>query len=297
MKQATTVSEHAIDLVRRAARANLEDPFLRGKLIELPSEGDLLVTGDLHGSHANYERILKLADLASRPDRHLILQEITHDTRSREKRLCRSWQVLEMAARLKSTFPEQTHFLFANHDMAELCGLSIAKEGADLNERFADALDRAYGADAPRVMEAYKEFWRTMPLAAATRHGTFLAHSTPRLSKMDAIDREWFRSSPEASRYQRDSAVYDLTWGRDYSKAAAEEFARRVEAEVLIVAHTKCHKGYRAPNDRHIIMDSSHPKGCYALLPLDQPLSHREIVSRIRRLNPAAQSDEFMLEW
>lgn len=297
MTQPSKLAEVAARLANEAARANLEDPFLSGKLIELPPEGDLLVTGDLHGSHENYERILRLAELANRPHRHLILQEITHDTQSETQRLCRSWQVVEMAARLKSAYPEQVHFLLGNHEMAELCGLPIAKEGADLNERFADALDQAYGKAAERVMDAYKAFWRSTPLAAATQHGVFLTHSTPRLSKMDAIDRAWFESSPEAARYERDSAVYDLTWGRDYSQAAADEFASRVGAETLIVAHTKCHKGYRVPNSRHIIIDSSHSRGCYALLPLDRAVSHGEIVASIRRLDPAAAGARRVFEW
>jgi hypothetical protein len=193
-----------------------------------------------------------------------------------------------MAARLKGAFPDRVHLLFGNHEMAELCGIEIAKQGSDLNERFRAGLAEAYGDRAGEVMAAYKDLWRSLPLAARTRHGVFICHSTPRLVKMSPFSLSWFRDAASCDRRERNSPVYDLVWGRDHTHVAADEFARRVECEVMIVGHTPCETGYESPNTRHVILDSKDDNGVYVVLPLDRPLSHYDVLRRIRRLHPAA---------
>lgn len=67
-----------IDLLNQGAEANKADKFRLANLIHLPADGNLIVTGDLHGHRRNFERIVAFADLAGNPDRHVILQEIIH---------------------------------------------------------------------------------------------------------------------------------------------------------------------------------------------------------------------------
>jgi len=70
--------QRIIDLLNNAAKANRADKFRKANVINLPAEGNLLITGDLHGHRRNFERIVSLANLAENSRRHVMLQEIMH---------------------------------------------------------------------------------------------------------------------------------------------------------------------------------------------------------------------------
>jgi hypothetical protein len=80
--------------------------------------------------------------------------------------------------------------------------------------------------------------------------------------------------------------VFRLVWGRDYRPENAEAFARLVGARILIHGHEPCLDGFRAPNDRQLILDGQGDRACYVLVPLDGPLTHEELVRAVRRVNP-----------
>lgn len=83
-----------VDLLNRGIEANNADRFRRGSLIHLPAEGSLVATGDIHGHRRNFERIVAFADLASNPDRHIILQEIIHGGPQDSEGGCLSYKLL-----------------------------------------------------------------------------------------------------------------------------------------------------------------------------------------------------------
>ena len=101
--------ERAMD---RAIGANWLDPLRHGNLIELPGRGEVMFTGDLHGSMENFSLILKVADLAHHPKRHLIIHEAVHqlfqESRSAARRLGRShnFWILEGIATYFETLTE-----------------------------------------------------------------------------------------------------------------------------------------------------------------------------------------------
>jgi len=196
----------------------------------------------------------------------------------------------EMVARLKVAHPDQAHIIMGNHEMAELCGLAIGKNGFDLNERFASGLAEAYGESAGAVMAAYREFWASLPLGVKMPNGVFVCHSTPQLKKMGVMDLEWFRSQAAEARTRR-GPVFELLWGRDYTVEAAEEFCRRVESDVLVVGHTRCERGYSCPNRRHVILDSKDDAGVCVVLPLGRRLTQEDVVRRVARLGGGAAMD------
>ena len=61
-----------------AIRGNIEDKYRHGELIEFPTQGDVIVLGDLHGNLPNFQKIVQAAQLDSHPNRHLVLQEPTY---------------------------------------------------------------------------------------------------------------------------------------------------------------------------------------------------------------------------
>ena len=277
----------ALSLMQQATDANLGCSLRRGALVELPAEGDVIIAGDIHGKMMNFRAIVDGADLYRNRTRHLVLQELVHEENlPRDVDACTSYRLVEMAARLKVTFPERVHVILGNHEFAELCDLAIAKHGRELTGLFDAGLQRAYGARWEAVKGAYKAFWRSLPLALVTPHGAFIAHSTPDARHMAPLTRDYLASLEPGQDMERMKPPFHLLWGRDYSTEATEQFAEQIGAELFIVAHTPCKAGYDTPSPRHIVIDSScaHPR--VLLLPLDRPVAQRDALAGIRRLKP-----------
>ncbi len=268
-----------------AAQACRRDPFQAGFLVELPKKGELLVTGDLHGNGGNLRRIVKLANLPRYANRHLVLQELVHQTHGGDD-VCRSYRLVETAARLKATFPSQVHLLLGNHEFSELLDLQIGKRGQELNLAFEEGLRAAYADRWKDVKEAYCRFWRTCPLCVRTASRIFVSHSTPRAARMGSLDLDYLRHASPDDVFDRNGPVFAMIWGRDYRPETADEFARRMEADVLIVGHTPCDNGMDVPNHRHIILDCKDMEGQYILLPLDRQLTQDAVLAKARRLYP-----------
>ena len=275
--------DYVMRLMAAAAQTNLRDRTLRGRLIELPAAGDLMITGDLHGNSANFQRIVRIADLPHHPARHLILQEVLHAMYSDTPD--RSFLLLEEVAILKTVYPHQVHILLANHDIAELYRLDIMKKGTSVLRGFDDALQDAYQFNKDVIRKAYAQFLRTLPWAAAAPTGLFLCHSIPDAKHCGLFSRDLFlQATPEAD-LGKESPAYYLTWGRDISRANAAAFAQRVGADLVITGHHPCREGHTEPSPHHIIIDSKDAYGACLILPLDRKLAQAEIVARIRFLN------------
>ncbi len=273
-------------LYESAARANFSDPFRRGQLIELPPKGDVLVSGDLHGNEANYEAIVERADLDAHPDRHLIIQEVTHvlelgpDTSS---------IVIESIAKLKCNHPDRVHFLLGNHEHAELTGQEVLKGGLCLNILFRNSLINQYGDDADNIRESIYAFFRSMPLAIKCPNRIFLSHSTPANAYLGNYRFDFFTQSTEDLWTEpQKPLLYHLLWSRDYEPATATRFAKLVDADVLLVGHKPCKKGFLVPNDTHIIIDSKDKNAHVLPFRLDRSYTHAELVSLLEPLDAPA---------
>ena len=277
-------ADAAIRLMADGAKAGAACRYRVGALIELPPAGEVMITGDLHGNRNNFMRIVRAADLSRFTERHLVLQELVHEEDVPRDVACKSYQLVEFAARLKVTFPDRVHLLMGNHEFAELNDLPIAKRGLELNEPFQEGIIKAYGDSWPAVKAAYKTFWRSLPLAVITPNGEFICHSTPTADHMAGITREYLEKLPLGEGLRRDSPAYYLVWGRDYSAEAADKFAEQMKVERLIVAHTPCDTGFQLPSHRHIVLDSSSAAACYLIVPLSEKLTQTGLASRIKRL-------------
>ena len=274
-----------ISTLEEATLANLNDPLRRGNVIYMPDEGDLLISGDIHGNVENFKKIAKKADLAGNPSRHVIFQELIHGTKSSTENGDYSFILLEWAAALKVKFPEQVHILLANHDQAELADIRIVKYRKVVGPALHHAMRETYGENYKRVWEAHLAFMRSLPLAARTSFGTFISHSTPEENALHFFDMSIFERELEDADYEKGNSIFQLVWGRDHSEAAASTFASFVDASVLIIGHNPCEEGYDVPNRYHIIIDCKDEKGCFILMPLDRALSQREVIEHIIPIN------------
>lgn len=279
--------ERVIDTYRRAAEANWQTPSRQGNLIALDPENadDLMVSADLHGHGDNFDRLCEIADLAGRPRRHLVMQEVCHGGPTYPSGAgCMSHRLLENVAMLKTQYPRRFHFLLGNHELAELTDFPIVKANQVLNVMFRCGLMETYGDQTDRVREAYAGFLRSCPLAVRIANRILVCHSAPENVDARPFDSTILHRSfrPEDLTPQGD--VFRLVWGRDYRQANAEAFAHLVDADVLIHGHEPCPEGFLVPNRTQIILDTSGDNGTYVIVPVAEKWTHQQVVQHIRRL-------------
>ena len=275
-------------LYTEAAKANRNTPSRRGHVVEINAANgsDVMVTADLHGDRLNFERILEIAALPKHPRRHLVLQEICHGGPAYPyDGGCMSHLLLEDVAQLKIRFPERVHFILSNHELSEATDFPVSKAGQLLNLHFYEGLRDLYGDAAEEVHSSIKFFLLSCPLAVRASDTIFLSHSLPsrwdaREQKFDVLERDW-----TAEDLAPGGDVFRLVWGRDYRRQNALAFANSVGATILIHGHEPCPDGFQAPNDIQIIIDTSGQNACYALLPLDTPLTHADVLAQVKKLH------------
>ena len=257
-----------------------------GQTVTLPDRGDVVMTGDLHDHRTNWRKLQHVADLANHPERHLILHELIHGEHFDDKGREDSWRMLYAAAELLLDFPEQVHFMLANHDLAQIHGEGISKAGLSVCEAFSEAIKRDFGDSYAGVEVAVTEFLLSFPLAVrAPAAGLFFCHSLPAPEQIAEFDYDVFgREALTGEDYKRRvGPAYQLIWGRNIGPDAAAEFADAVRANVVITGHQPQEKGFLRNGERHLILASNDNRGVFATLPLDKKLSMDEVVGRIRQ--------------
>ncbi|HUU60246.1 MAG TPA: metallophosphoesterase, partial [Phycisphaerae bacterium] len=123
------------EIFRQAAAANRHDPHREGNVVVLEGGCEVLVTGDIHGNRTALAKVIAVAQLDGHPQRRLILQEIIHGPVDPRSGHDRSIDLLLRSARLKIAHPEQVFFILGNHDIAQVSGGEITKDGRRVCEQ------------------------------------------------------------------------------------------------------------------------------------------------------------------
>ena len=278
-------ADEAIEAIETAREEVMLDPYRSGQTIELQAGSELWVTGDLHDHRGNFRKLLAAADLANNPRRHLLLHELIHGSYFDESGAEDSWKMLYQACVLKADFPEQVHFVLANHDLAQIHGEGISKAGLNVCEAFTKALKRDFKSRYSTVEMAITEFYLALPLAVRTPGGTFVCHSLPTDQQLGDFDFTVFeRETLSNADYKRkDGPVYQLIWGRNISPESAERFAEHVNAQVLITGHQPQDNGFAVNGDKHLIVASDHNQGMFLPLSTDETYTMDTLTDRLRR--------------
>jgi hypothetical protein len=277
--------QRLLTTLRHAAGAFRSTPGRRGHVVALSDCDEVLVTGDMHGHLENFRSALKRADLGGRPRRHLVLQEVIHGPFRYPAGGDKSHQLLDLVAALKAQYPRQVHFLLGNHELSQWTERRVEKDDEELNALFRQGVQSAYGARAGEIYEAYLQLFAAAPLALRTANRVFLSHSLPSARRLEAFDLAVLeRDELAAADLALGGSAHALVWGRDTSAANAAAFLAKVDADLLISGHIPCDKGFLAPNDRQLILDSLGATACYCLFPTDRPLSHAELLERVGTL-------------
>lgn len=265
-------------LFRDAADANMHAKCRVGSVDVIEPVGSILATGDLHDNPVHFARVLELAHLNQHTDaepRHVTLHEIIHGG-SLMSGVDLSHRALARVAALKAFYPEQVHTLLANHELSQIVGLGVVKDGVRMKEAFLHGVEYVFGDDAGLVNEAIEAFIRSMPLALisgkGTNKGILFAHSIPEpglMSRFDASVLE--RDLTEDDFEPRQGSAHLMVWGRRHTPEQLDELAQRWGTPMFILGHEKAQDGVRFVPDRAVVLNSDHDEGVAVRIPLDNP--------------------------
>ena len=257
--------EAAIEAFGTATEENQISRFRVMQTVHLPPDAEVWMTGDLHDHRRNLDKLLRAADLGSNPNRHLVLHELIHGDHYDAAGAEDSWVTLHRAAELKCDFPDQVHFLLANHDLAQIHGDGISKASVSVCEAFTNALRRDFGQTPYHMVSvAITEFLLSLPLAVRTPGGLFFCHSLPTDEQVMNFDYTVFERPLNGQDYKRRTGpVYQLIWGRGMGPESVDVFRQKVDADTVVTGHQPQDMGYALNGDHHLIIASEHNHGVF----------------------------------
>ena len=261
-----------IDLLNKGTQANNADRFRRGNMILLPSDGSLVVAGDIHGHRRNLERIRTFADLENNPGRHLVLQEIIHGGPQDAHGGCLSYRLLFDVVRYKLNFPDRLHIIMGNHDTAFINKSRVMKDGKEMNRSMRQALKREFEQAGADIELAIRQFLFSQPLAVKTANRVWLSHSLPSERYLDKFDCSVLDKKLKINDVVRPGSAYLLTWGRSFSQTLLGKMAELFDVDIFILGHQPQPTGYIRAGENLLIIASDHNHGC--LLPIDLAKSY-----------------------
>lgn len=291
------------------ARANRSAGCRQGSIDVIRAPGRLIATGDLHDNPLHLGRLVDAAGLgdggggAESPDRrtredsadgagaqfgpaHLVLHEIIHSERLING-MDFSYRALARVAALKAAHPEHVHTLLANHELAQITGAGIVKDGVKVVEVFNDGLDYVFGEEMAAVQDAIREFILSMPLAlrciGPSGSGDILcAHSIPSPWLMNRFDPAVLsRDLTEADYEPRQGSAHIMVWGRGYDAEQIEDLVERWGVGLFILGHERAENGALFIPPCALVLNSDHERGVYLPIDLENPPRAEEAVGMV----------------
>ncbi len=278
-------ADDVVESFDSAKEENALDRYRTGQVVHLPPDHEVWMTGDIHDHRTNFKKLLAAADLDNNPNRHLVLHELIHGEHYGADGAEDSWRMLMQAAELKIDHPDQVHFLFANHDLAQIHGEGIMKAGFSVCEAFNKGVKRDFPGHDLAVQVAITEFLLSLPLAIKCPNGLWFSHSIPQDDQVEKFDYTVFERNPltSADYKKRVSPVYQLIWGRKYTEAGVKAFAEKVGAKMLITGHQPQETGYTTVGDQMLIVDSSHNQGVFVPLNTSEQYTMDQILDKVQK--------------
>jgi len=270
-----------IDLLNKAAEANKADKFRQGNLINLPAEGRLIVTGDIHGHQRNFERITAFADLANNPETHLILQEIIHGGPEDSHGGCLSYRLLFDVIRYKLKSPDRIHIIMGNHDTAFINNSKVMKNSKEMNLAMCSALEREFGRRSEDIKLAIRQFLFSQPLAVRCENRIWVSHSLPSDRYVDKFDQQILAKKLKINDVVRPGSAYLLTWGRNHSENTLKKMAELLDVDIFILGHQKQKQGWSHAGKNLIIITSEHNHGCMLTIELAKSYTIEQLIGSI----------------
>jgi len=285
------IDTHDPDAVRAllgdAADANRHARCRTGSIDRVEPVGVLTATGDLHDAPLNFARALRVARLGqATPEapRHVTLHEVIHG--SSQSGVDLSHRALFRVAAVKRAFPEFAHTLLANHELAQIVGAGIVKNGVRVVEAFNEGVEQVFGESASGVIDSIADFIRSMPLALVSRtddgRGVLCAHSLPSPGTMSRFDAGLLdRNLNEADYQPRTGAAHQMVWGRQQTPEQLTALAERWGVSLFILGHQHAEAGCDLLPPNGLILNSDHARGVVAPVTLADPPSASRLAGEV----------------
>jgi len=270
-----------IELLNKGIEILNADKFRRGNVIHLPAEGNLIITGDIHGHLRNFERIVAFADLPNNPDRHIILQEIIHGGPEDSQGGCLSYKLLFEAIRYKLKFPDQVHMIMGNHDTAFINNSEVMKDGKEMNRAMRQAMEREFKQASDDIALAIRQYLFSQPLAVRCNNRIWISHSLPNDRSMDKFEPKILERQLKINDVVRPGSAYLLTWGRKHSQAILDKLAGIFDIDFFILGHQPQEKGWNQAGNNLIIIASNHNHGCLLSIDLTKSYTIEQLIDSI----------------
>ncbi len=200
-----------------------------------------------------------------------------------------SYRALARVAALKADHPEHVHTLLANHELSQIIGAGIVKNGVRVVEAFNDALEYVFAEDHPRVAAAIEAFVRSMPLAlrcVSPRGDILCAHSLPGIGAMHKFDPTVLeRDLTDDDYVPRQGAAHLMVWGRGYDADQLEDLVERWGVNMFILGHEHVPGGVALVPPNAIVINSDHHDGVYLPIDLANPPRPEQAAALVHRLD------------
>lgn len=263
-------------IFRAGAEANRSAACRRGSIDVIRPPGVLIATGDLHDNPLHLARLVEAAGVGApdaTPSAHLTLHEIIHGDRL-VNGMDFSFRALARVAALKAAHPEFVHVLLANHELSQITGSGVVKDGVRCVDAFNEAVEVTFGPAADVVLEAIGAFIRSMPLALRCEGDgpgqSFLcAHSLPEPALMDRFDPGVLeRDLVDEDYTPRRGSAHLMVWGRGHTPDQFAALAERWGVGLFILGHEKADNGVLVVGPNAVVLNSDHARGVYARIDL-----------------------------
>ena len=289
-------ADEALVAIAHATKARAGDARVEGRAVFLPEEGDLFLTGDLHGSVENLKRFAAFADLEHHPKRIMVIQEIIHSRIITADQRDFSFVAILEALKLMHRFPKRVYYLLGNHDLAFALNRELIKGGKFLNRFLYKGLAYMYKERHEEVAEAYKKFVLDMPVGIYAPNGILMTHSTPKKAFVPSVSKEYLTTTSVKKHLSTCGPIKALVEGRDFEEPTIKAFTERMECELVLCGHTPTKQGVRIANSRQLIIDSQHENGRWVRFDLARPYSVQELAAEVQPLVPENTSSDIVVE-
>jgi hypothetical protein len=179
-------------------------------------------------------------------------------------------------AALKAAHPEHVHTILANHELAQIIGSGIVKDGVRVVEAFNAGVEYVFADDTEPVLAAIDAFIRAMPVALISGRGSgkglLCSHSLPGPDVWDRFDFGVIdRELDEDDYTPRQGSAHLITWGRRQKPEQLIELAERWGVELFILGHDHAEEGIAFKPPNAIVLNSDHAKGVAMRIDLANP--------------------------
>ncbi len=270
------------DIFRRVAELNAEDPRRQGNVVSIPPDREVVVVGDIHGSRDALAKVIGYANRLPADRRCLVLQELIHGAIDPDTGHDRSIELILRTARIKLSQPDQIVFLMGNHDVAQLTGNEITKDGQPCCETFRAGVEFLFGDQAGQIMAAFAEMIESLPLAVRCPNGVLVSHSLPSPGRMDSAGVEILDRPYRREDFARGGGVYEWTWGRGQTPEQLDQLREMLGVRFFILGHRHTAQGCEAIAPGAWTVASDHAHGCMVHFRSDQEIDPEEFAKLVR---------------